>query len=321
MILAINANAAIDWVFFIDEFVPGGVMRPSHAVLSVGGKSLDAAVVLKTLGAPVQAVSFAAGQNGKTLAALLAGKEIPSDLIWLEGDTRVSYVIAETRLNRHSHITTSGYTVSETDCAVFVERALQHAAGADWAILAGSLPGGAPQAFYGDLTRLLHEKNVKVLIDVSGQPALEAIPAQPDILKMNQAEFLRTFSDQAGEWSPSELQSAERAGWVKAVRQVMRACAIEIFVLTCGEDGILAFTPQGDFHASGPLLPAVNAAGSGDAVSAALAFRLSLGDSWEEALRWAAATGSAVVVTEGTAECHLADINRFYPETSVTALD
>ena len=71
MILTINPNAAVDMVMFIDEFRPGTSMRPNRIVLSVGGKALDSAVVLKTLGAPVQALSFVAGENGKVLARLL----------------------------------------------------------------------------------------------------------------------------------------------------------------------------------------------------------------------------------------------------------
>jgi len=97
-------------------------MRSHRAVLSIGGKSLDAAIVIKTLGGPVQVVSFIAGQNGKTLAGLLEEKGIPSDLVWVEGETRVAYVIVETDFKRHSHITTPGYTVTTRDCVTFLKR-------------------------------------------------------------------------------------------------------------------------------------------------------------------------------------------------------
>ena len=76
MILAVNVNAAIDWVFFVNRFIPGAHMRPHKTVLSVGGKGLDTALVLKTIGAPTQAVTFAAGKNGEVLAGLLTDRQV-----------------------------------------------------------------------------------------------------------------------------------------------------------------------------------------------------------------------------------------------------
>jgi 1-phosphofructokinase family hexose kinase len=310
MILAINANAAIDQVLFIEQFIGGTVMRPHNWVLSVGGKALDSAVVLKTLGAPVQAVSLVAGRNGETLAGLLREREIDSDLVWVPGETRISHVIVETALKRHSHITTSGYTVTQADCARFLERIACRAGEADWAVVAGSLPGGAPPDLYRQITDLLHRSGVRVLIDTSGNPALEALAAAPEILKMNEHEFASTF----------QAQADNLEGWIAAGRREAAARGIQTLVLTLGRQGFLVISDGSVYHATSPRMEEVNAAGSGDAVSAALAYRLSLGDGWEQALRWAAATSAAVVLTEGTAECRIEDIQRIFPLTEVRTI-
>lgn len=311
MIITINANAAVDMILFIDRFRSGEVMRPARWQYSVGGKGLDAAVVLKTLGAPHKAVSFIAGRNGELLASLLQERNVDADLIWLDGETRVSHVIVETDFGRHSHITTSGYSVSPRDCAAFMERIEAQAASADWAVIAGSLPAGAPQSLYCEITRLLHRLGVKVLMDCFGGPALEALLEPPEIVKMNQDEFCATFN----------VRPCSRADWLDAVEQEMRRRGLANFVLTCGRDGILAFTPQARYQASAPQMEEVNGAGSGDAVSAALAYRLSLGDTWEQALRWAAAAGAAVTLTEGTAECRIDDVLDIHPRTTVQIID
>lgn len=311
MILTINANAAVDLIFFIERFLPGETMRPARWLYSVGGKGLDTAVVLKALGAPQKAVSFIAGRNGELLASLLKERNIDADLIWLDGETRISHVIVETDLRQHSHITTSGYTVSPRDCAVFQQRIQAQAASASWAVIAGSLPEGAPPSLYREITRLLHRSGVKVLIDCFGQPMREALAESPEIVKMNQAEFVTTF----------EVQPRSQADWRSAVDQEMRRHNIENFILTCGKQGILAFTPQACYQASAPQMEEVNGAGSGDAVSGALAYRLSLEETWEQALRWAAAAGAAVTLTEGTAECRFEDVHKIYPRTSVQVID
>ena len=307
MILTVNPNAAVDMVMLIDEFRPGTSMRPTRIVLSVGGKALDSALVLKTLGAPVQALSFVAGENGKVLARLLEERNVPAHLIWVGGDTRHTYVIVETRFNRHSQISTSGYTVCETERVAFIEQAKRYAAGASWAVLAGSLPGGAGDLFYRQLIEVLNGQGVKTLLDAYGPPALHALGARPAVIKMNQAEFCGTFKVQV-----SGLNECEQA-----CRDVMERYQIPSFVLTCGKQGILALTQEGTVHATAPIMKEVNASGSGDAVSAALAYRFSLGDTWEQALRWAAATAAAVVMTEGTAECRMDDVMDILPAVQV----
>jgi fructose-1-phosphate kinase PfkB-like protein len=90
--------------------------------------------------------------------------------------------------------------------------------------------------------------------------------------------------------------------------------------LTLGREGILAITPDHAYLVAAPVQQEVNAAGSGDAVSAALAWRFLLGDDWRDALRWAAAAGAATVLTEGTAECRMADVLRILPETTIQEL-
>lgn len=307
MILTVNPNAAVDLVMFIDEFRPGSSMRPKRVVLSVGGKALDSAVVLKSLGAPVQALSFVAGENGKVLARLLEERNIPAHLMWVSGDTRHTYVIVETNFNRHSQISTSGYSITEPERAAFIEQAKRYAPRAAWAVLAGSLPGGAGDSFYRQLIDGLQEQGVKTLLDAAGPPAVEALSARPAIVKMNQAEFCGTFKVQVSSMTECE----------QACREVMDRYQINSFVLTCGKQGMLAMTAEETILATAPIMKEVNASGSGDAASAALAYRFSLGDTWEQALRWAAATAAAVVLTEGTAECCMDDIEDILPATEV----
>ena len=311
IILAINTHAALDRIFFIDRFIPETEMRTSKVVESIGGKGLDVAAVLKSLGAPVQAISFIAGKTGETLADLLHQKQIPTDLLWLPGETRLANVIIETGLHRHSHITTTGYQVCQADCDQFLSRLAELAAEAAWAVIAGSLPPGAPVDFYSKIIHLLHDDKVQVLIDTVGQALLETLTESPEIVKMNRMEFSETFG----------LNGVALLDWIEPVKDVINRYAIRSFILTGGSEGFLAFTPEGIFHTASPKLLAVNAAGAGDAVSAALVHRLQTGDCWERALEWAAAASAAVVLTEGTAECSLAGVLEMLPTVHVVKLE
>jgi 1-phosphofructokinase family hexose kinase len=307
MILTVTANSALDRVLFIDEFQPGVTMRPHQMIESVGGKGFDTSVVLQTLGVENTALGFVAGLTGQQLVKLLDGYGISHDLVWVEGETRIAHVVVETQHQRHSHLITDALSVSPEAYQTLLERYRAYLDGTDWVIIGGSLAAGVPVSFYRRLVELAQQAEVPVLVDSFGPPLLQALVARPTILKMNWAEFSQSFETQTE-------SLAELAAAAQALREREQLPAL---LITCGADGVLALTPVGNYLATAPAQKVVNAAGAGDGVSAALAWRLSRGDNWPEVLRWAAATGAAVVLTAGTADCHLADVERILSQTKV----
>lgn len=313
MVLTINVNAAVDEVLFVDSFNPGKTMRTDRAFYCVGGKGLDSAVVLSCIGAPVQAITFLAGTNGARLKALLDGYGIATDYIGVPGETRTAHIIVEECNHRHSHITTEGYTLAAADIDRLIERIVFHADRSRWAVIAGSIPSGAPIDLYRTLVLTLKGRGIPVLVDCDGELMRHAISAKPAIVKMNQTEYCDTFGiDRAN------LDFKDMPRWCEEIRRAHVQSGCDALVITCGVRGILAAAGETVIHAVAPAVREVNAAGAGDAVSAALAYRLSSGDSWSAAMRFAAAVSAAVVLTEKTAECRMADVARLLPDIRVT---
>ncbi len=312
MILTLTTNAALDRILLIDEFTPGGIMRPPAFIDKVGGKGLDVSVALRAVGAETVAISAVGGDTGRRLADLLAGYGITTDLIWRPGETRLAHVIAEQRTNRHSHIIAGNLPVTPAIVAQFLDKLRLHLPDAAWLVAGGTLPQGMPPDFYRQITALAREAGVPVLLDITGPPVAPAVVAQPpEVLKLNRQEFAATFAA-----PPTD----SIAGLVEQAAAVVRRHRLPALVLTCGRDGLLGFTPEGVFHAAPPPQQAVNAAGAGDVSSAGLVWRLSLGDGWPEVLRWAAALSAASVLTIGTADVNFADAERLWPAVSVQQL-
>jgi 1-phosphofructokinase family hexose kinase len=306
--LTVTPNSAIDQVIFIERFVPTEVMRTNRYRRSIGGKGMDIALVLKTFDADLLAISIVAGRAGEEVGRMLEAAHIPHELVWAEGETRTAHVIVETAHNRHSHITTGDIIVQEAHLTELHRRCQAHLRPGDWMLCAGSLPGTAPANYYASLIALAREQGCSSLLDTSGPPMRAALAARPTIFKLNQQEFAQTFA----------LPQVTMDALIEQAQQVWSQYQLDALVLTCGSEGLFAVTPVGTFHSAAPPQTAVNAAGAGDAASAALTFRLSQGDSWPEALVWAAAAGAATVLTDGTAECHMADVLRIKPEVLLT---
>jgi fructose-1-phosphate kinase PfkB-like protein len=130
------------------------------------------------------------------------------------------------------------------------------------------------------------------------------------VLKTNWDEFAQSFGR-----APETLEEL-----AKDADSLVQRFQLPALVVTWGEKGRLAVTPQGAFHARPPAQVVVSAAGAGDAASGALAWRLAEGDPWPQALRWAAAVSAASVLTEGTSDLHMEDVNRIFPEVVVKEL-
>lgn len=310
MILTVTPNTALDKVLFIDEWTNGTPMRTSRVVTCVGGKGLDSSVVLACLDVETVGLGMFAGRTGQELLEVVQAYGIRPEAVWVGGETRVAHVIVETRHNRHSHIIAGELQVTPEHIEAFLERFRQHVKGASYVICAGSIPAGAGQDLYGRIVAEAAEFNVPVLIDSARAAILEAIPYHPAVLKMNWEEFEWTFGVKAATLDELAYQG----------RQVYHERGLNALVLTCAADGVLAFCAEGAYRVEPPRQAAVNAAGSGDAVSSALAWRFTLGDAWPAALQWAGAVSAATVLTEATAECRWDDIRRIYPDVEVFPL-
>jgi 1-phosphofructokinase family hexose kinase len=251
-----------------------------------------------------------AGLTGKQLVNLLDGYGITHDVVWVDGETRIAHVVVETRHHRHSHMIAAGLSVSPEAYQLLLERYRTYLGQASWVISGGSLAAGVPVSCHRDLVEMAIAAGVPVLIDSFGPPLVEALSARPTILKMNWDEFNESF----------EFQTETLDDLLVAADALRKRKELSSLVITCGSKGILALTATGNYLATAPSQKAVNAAGAGDSISAALAWRLSKGDDWPAALQWAAATGAAVVLTEGTADCHWTDIERLQPEITIQTM-
>lgn len=310
MILTFTPNPGLDYLIFIDEFRPGIRIQAEGARYSLGGKGVDTSVALRTFEVDTLALSFVAGTAGQRYLELLDSYGIRHDMVWQEGETRVMHVVVERRHRRHTHLITSTLPINEASAADLLGRYQTHLSEANWVIAAGTLAPGWPATLYQNLIELAQAAQVPILVDSSGLPLRHAIQARPTVLKLNDTEFTDTFQTQV-------TSIADLYAQARALREREQLPAL---VITCGKEGILALTSEGDYLATAPEQVAINAAGAGDTASGILAWRLGLGESWPEALRWAAAASAASVLTDGTADSRREDVERLWPQVTIQTM-
>ncbi len=307
MYLTVTPDPVLDRIFAIDEWLPGMPMVAKTQTISVGGKGLDASVALRCLGIESVALCFLAGETGRLLLDLVNSYGIIASPVWVSGETRCAYIIAEQLTARHSHVFSGGISINAYQLSQYMVEFQAQLSNAQWVLTGGVFPDSLPATFYQDLTARAHKAGVPILIDAHSKYIHSALSARPTVIKMNLKEFEQTFNHHA-----NATEDLLQTGWEIFFRYQPGA-----LVITMGADGLAALTPLGLFLARPPSLTVRNAAGAGDAASAAIAWRRSLGDDWPMTLRWAAAASAAVVLTDGTADLLLEDVQALLPQISV----
>lgn len=295
MILTLTPNPSIDRTVMLDgELTRGQVHRVASVTSQAGGKGVNISRAAVSAGIPSIAVVPAAKDDPFVIELLGAGVDCRP--IRPAGDVRVNLTITEpdgttTKLN------SPGAEVDAEHLEWLAQAVLARAGGADWTVLAGSLPSGAPPEFYADLVRRLRQVGGRVAVDTSDAPLqalVAALPdAAPDLMKPN-GEELASFTG----GDPVALEADPLATARAAAQLIDRG--VGAVLATLGGNGAVLVTADGAWHATPPPTTVVSTVGAGDSSL----FGYVLGDirglPAPERLALAVAYGSAAAGLPGT---------------------
>jgi tagatose 6-phosphate kinase len=286
MILTVTLNLALDVTYEVPALTPHSTHRVRTVRHRAGGKGVNVARVLGTLGQEAVATGLCGGPTGALVAQELQSASVPHDFTRIGGDTRRVVTIADTDATVFAE---PGPAVLAEEWERFQEHFSALAVHAEVVVLSGSLPRGLPGDAYATLTRSAHRAGAKVLLDSSG-PALRAgSAANPDLIKPNAFELAEAALD------PHALT----------------------LVVSRGPAGMLAGTPAGYWEALPPEILRGNPTGAGDAAAAALALALRDGTPWPLALADAVALSASAVVTPVAGDVDLATYHRLKRNVTV----
>jgi 1-phosphofructokinase/tagatose 6-phosphate kinase len=153
-----------------------------------GGKGVNIARTLKTLGQPVIATGFAGGITGTHIVEQLTEEAILNDFVRIREESRTNTSVLDPTTGEQTEINERGPSVSQHEVELFREKLLYLARGAAIVVFAGSLPRGLEPDFYAVLIRELERTGVTTVIDTEGEPLHQAVRAEPDVVSPNVIE-------------------------------------------------------------------------------------------------------------------------------------
>src|SRR4051812_6880726 len=153
-----------------------------------GGKGVNVARTLKTLGQPVIATGFAGGPTGTRIVEQLTAESILNDFVRIREDSRTNTAVLDPTNGEQTEINERGPAVTPNEVELFRDKLLYLARGAEMVVFAGSLPRGVEPDLYADLIKDVRGTGVTTIVDTDGEPLRHAVRAEPDVISPNVLE-------------------------------------------------------------------------------------------------------------------------------------
>jgi len=257
----------------------GEVIKDVEETESAGGKGVNVARWLAVRGENVAVGGLLGEENARFFERELQERGIADLFVRARGATRRNETIVwpggSVKLNRAAF---PGKDFRHIKAKNILGGALL----CDVAILSGGLPKGVPPAFYADCIRWLKERDIKTVLDSSGEALRRGVEAGPDLVKPNaeECEALVGFVPK------------KAADFVRATEMLRGKCGSVII-----SDGANGAWFDGK-HVAAPKVDALDATAAGDTLLAEYCFR-AFAERDADAPRRAVAAGAAACLMPG----------------------
>ncbi|MFO7936151.1 MAG: 1-phosphofructokinase family hexose kinase [Kiritimatiellia bacterium] len=283
MILCLGLSPALQRTLVFNKLELNEVNRAVSITLSAGGKSLNTARALATLGAGCKVSGLNGGHNGRVLKRFLDDYGVDSALTPTSAETRICTTLLDETSGSVTELVENAPPPAEAEMLSFIERNIRLVKESRMLVICGTLPPFADNDFYCKFTSVARKANIPFIIDSHKQALLSVLRDKPLMAKLNRAELETTFGCVIDSDEKTEIH----------LRKIVRLGARSVFMTSGGDEAWLV-----DEEKSVKLMPPeidknVNAIGSGDCTTAGIAFKLTEGSSLEEAVVFGLACGSA----------------------------
>jgi 1-phosphofructokinase family hexose kinase len=221
----------------------------------------------------------------------LTAEGILNDFVRIREESRTSTAVLDPTSNAYTEINEWGPDVQEDELEILRDKLAYLCQGAEFLVLAGSLPRGVEPGIYGELIREANRHGVATILDAEGEALRLGVEAEPHLVSpnMREAEGLvgHEFSD-----------SDDLTGGLDEIAEL--GARNVLITLETGCYALLREDRDGvRLRADAPVVEPVSRVGAGDTLLAGYVAARLAGRTFEEAVRAGVGAGAASVLEAG----------------------
>ena len=259
-ILTVTLNPAIDKTCTMGKLEPGQVNRLDSAVSYPGGKGINVTRILRAFGANVRCVGFVGGITGEFIEKETAKTGAVCSFTHINDNTRINTNILAGD-GMVTEILEKSPCISKAEQNEFINSYEEMLGDVGLVVISGSLPDSLEPDFYYNLVDTAKKRNIRVILDSSGEAYKKAIEAKPFMIKPNINELEKLL----GEKPETEEKITDAC-------KRFTDSGLENVIVSRGEKGFIYVSAKEVFTVEAPKTTMVSTVGCGDALVAAYAY-------------------------------------------------
>ena len=288
MIGTVTLNPAIDVILEISNLKINHYNKVLNAHTTSGGKGINVSKAVRGCGRETIAIGFLGGGRGRMIEEELRGLGITTNFWHIEEKTRSNTIISDKETGQHTLLSETGPKITEYDLEMLKSIFYRVMSQCTVVTLSGSLPRGVPVSIYGDLISIAKEREVKTVLNASGEQFIKGLEKKPFLAKPDLRESNRVFG----------IKIDKEKDAIKAAKEVVQRGA-EIGVVSLQNEKDVIATRDEIWFAESTYHKIVNVIGAGDALVAGFAVALSEeGKNLKEAIEFSMACALASALRE-----------------------
>ncbi len=308
MILTLTPNPLLNFVLEVGPDHLGVGNRVQTVPWTVGGKGVNVARMLKTLGRPGLVLTFAGGPYGEKIRQGLTQQGLAHRLVAVAAETRTGINLVGVPVGGQTWFLEEGADLAESEVVAMLELVRHEAHRGDILVVSGTVPGHTHRDFYRRVLEEAVRLGLEVFLDGTDEVLRQVAGCGRFVLKHNRDETRATFG--VDPFVPEQAQA-----WVHAVRALGATAAMvtdaERHALLWDGEWVTVFRP--------PVTRLVSGIGCGDATMAGFVWALTTGNDLSTAARWGLATGSADAGHGGPCEATYPEVAARVAEVGVVS--
>lgn len=288
MIGTVTLNPAIDVILEVNNLKINHYNKVLNAHTTSGGKGINVSKAVRGCGRETIAIGFLGGGRGRMIEEELRGLGITTNFWHIEEKTRSNTIISDKKTGQHTLLSETGPKITDYDLEMLKSIFYRVMSQCTVVTLSGSLPRGVPVNIYGDLISIAKEREVKTILNTSGEQFIKGLEKRPFLAKPDLRESNRVFG----------IKIDKEKDAIKAAKEVVQRGA-EIGVVSLQNEKDVIATQDEIWFAESTYHKIVNVIGAGDALIAGFAVALSEeGKNLKEAIEFSMACALASALSE-----------------------
>lgn len=282
MIYTITLNPALDYIIKTQKFILGEINLSQAEYTLPGGKGVNVSIILKQLGIDSIALGFIAGFVGEEIERQAKKYGVKTDFIKIENQiSRINVKI--TTQSEETAINGKGPLINQSYIELLYKK-LDMIKNGDTLVLAGRIPQGVKEEIYEEICKKVDKKEVRIVVDATGDTLVKTLKYHPFLIKPNQYEL--------GEIFGIEISNQDEA--IEYAKRLQQEGAQNVLV-SMGSKGAILIDENGKAYKRKALNTnkIINTVGAGDSMVAGFIAGYELFSNYEKALQMGIAVATA----------------------------